>query len=198
MSPSPTMRENSSIRLHGQVQEVVGVMKKNIDRLLDRDVALNNLMTRADDLETSASTYNQTTKQLRRKYWWKNIKVLMKTSSSLCSILFVLLDQRVYRRNRLGGDCCHHQWVIRSSWSERHCIDVKFSVHRYESSRQKLIASIEVAFFSSVRCSYKSVLCSSPSTYSCFIRLLLLHCWCRLFVCIDWKPTSSPPSQISI
>ena len=50
-------------------------MKKNIDKLLDRDVALNNLMTRADDLETSASTYNQTTKQLRRKYWWKNAKV---------------------------------------------------------------------------------------------------------------------------
>ena len=62
-------------RLHGQVQEVVGVMKKNIDRLLDRDVALNHLMVRADDLETSASTYNQTTKQLRQKYWWKNTKV---------------------------------------------------------------------------------------------------------------------------
>ena len=54
-------------------------MKKNIDRLLDRDVALNNLMVRADDLETSASTYNQTTKQLRRKYWWKNSKVLLST-----------------------------------------------------------------------------------------------------------------------
>jgi hypothetical protein len=50
-------------------------MKKNIDKLLDRDVALNNLMTRADDLESSATTYNQTTKQLRRKYWWKNTKV---------------------------------------------------------------------------------------------------------------------------
>jgi hypothetical protein len=62
-------------RLHGQVQEVVGVMKKNIDRLLDRDVALSNLMTRADDLESSATTYNQTTKQLRRKYWWKNTRV---------------------------------------------------------------------------------------------------------------------------
>lgn len=50
-------------------------MKQNIDRLLDRDAGLNNLMIRADDLETSASTYNQTTKQLRRKYWWKNTKV---------------------------------------------------------------------------------------------------------------------------
>jgi hypothetical protein len=62
-------------RLHGQVQEVVGVMKQNIDKLLDRDVALNNLVSRTDDLQSSATTYNQTTKQLRRKYWWKNAKV---------------------------------------------------------------------------------------------------------------------------
>jgi hypothetical protein len=53
----------------------VGVMKQNIDKLLDRDVALNNLVTRADDLQSSATTYNQTTKQLRRKFWWKNAKV---------------------------------------------------------------------------------------------------------------------------
>ena len=76
-------------RLHGQVQEVVGVMKKNIDRLLDRDVALNNLMTRADDLETSATTYNQTTKQLRRKYWWKNTKVFL---SSIFLSIFSLFS----------------------------------------------------------------------------------------------------------
>ncbi len=50
-------------------------MKQNIDKLLDRDVALSNLATRADDLQSSATTYNQTTKQLRRKYWWKNAKV---------------------------------------------------------------------------------------------------------------------------
>ena len=53
-------------------------MKQNIDKLLDRDVALTNLVTRADDLQTSATTYNQTTKQLRRKYWWKNAKVKRK------------------------------------------------------------------------------------------------------------------------
>jgi hypothetical protein len=50
-------------------------MKQNIDKILDRDVALNNLVTRAGDLQSSATTYNQTTKQLRRKYWWKNAKV---------------------------------------------------------------------------------------------------------------------------
>jgi vesicle-associated membrane protein 7 len=78
-------------RLHGQVQEVVGVMKKNIDKLLDRDVALSNLMTRADDLESSATTYNQTTKQLRRKFWWKNAKVKLLS-------LFILAVIVLYRQ----------------------------------------------------------------------------------------------------
>ncbi len=82
------------LRLHGQVQEVVGVMKKNIDRLLDRDVVLSNLMTRADDLESSATTYNQTTKQLRRKYWWKNAKV--KNILSIYS--FVFFNQYCFSR----------------------------------------------------------------------------------------------------
>ena len=70
-------------RLHGQVQEVVGVMKQNIDKILDRDVALNNLANRADELQSSATTYNQTTKRLRNKYWWQNIKVKQK---DLCFI----------------------------------------------------------------------------------------------------------------
>jgi len=73
-------------RLHGQVQEVVGVMKQNIDKILDRDVALNNLANRADELQSSATTYNQTTKRLRNKYWWQNIKVKQK---DLCFISII-------------------------------------------------------------------------------------------------------------
>ncbi|CAF1087642.1 unnamed protein product [Adineta steineri] len=87
-------------KLHGQVQEVVGVMKKNIDRLLDRDVALNNLMTRADDLETSASTYNQTTKTLRRKYWWKNAKTNVCIAGIVVAVIFIIII--IIAFNRLG------------------------------------------------------------------------------------------------
>ncbi|CAF1040551.1 unnamed protein product [Adineta ricciae] len=88
-------------KLHGQVQEVVGVMKKNIDRLLDRDVALNNLMTRADDLETSASTYNQTTKQLRRKYWWKNTRTNICIAGIVIGvILFIIIIIAFSRRGK--------------------------------------------------------------------------------------------------
>jgi len=88
-------------KLHGQVKEVVGVMKQNIDRLLDRDAGLNNLMIRADDLETSASTYNQTTKQLRRKYWWKNTKTNVCIAGIVFGvILFIIIVAAFNRRTK--------------------------------------------------------------------------------------------------
>jgi hypothetical protein len=73
-------------------------MKKNIDKLLDRDAALNNLMTRAEDLETSSTTYNQTTQQLRRKYWWKNAKVQ--------KIQFFIIIHSFFLGKFMH--CCHH------------------------------------------------------------------------------------------
>jgi len=85
-------------KIHGQVQEVVGVMKKNIDKLLDRDVALNHLMTRADDLETSATTYNQTTKQLQRKYWWKNAKTNVWIAGIIIAVILIIIMTIAFSR----------------------------------------------------------------------------------------------------
>jgi len=85
-------------KIQGQVQEVVGVMKKNIDKLLDRDVALNNLMTRADELHVSADTYNQTTKSLSRKMWWKNQKTNMCIGGTVAIVLFIIILSIVLSR----------------------------------------------------------------------------------------------------
>ncbi|CAF2807088.1 unnamed protein product [Rotaria sp. Silwood2] len=79
--------------LHGQVQEVVGVMKDNIDKLLDRDVALNNLVTRTDDLQSSATTYNRTAKQLKRKYWWKNTKTNICIGGIVITVVLIIISE---------------------------------------------------------------------------------------------------------
>ncbi|CAF3705151.1 unnamed protein product [Rotaria sp. Silwood1] len=83
--------DNSVKQLHGQVQEVVGVMKNNIDKLLDRDVALNNLVTRSDDLQLSATSYNRTAKQLQRKYWWKNAKTNMCIAGIVITVVIIII-----------------------------------------------------------------------------------------------------------
>lgn len=85
-------------------------MKQNIDKLLDRDVALNNLASRADDLQSSATSYNQTARQLRKKYWWKNAKVCLKNNQYfLTSKSKFLLDKCMHRWNYYHSN--HHYYM---------------------------------------------------------------------------------------
>ncbi|CAF0845867.1 unnamed protein product [Didymodactylos carnosus] len=99
-SSTGTGNEQGIKKLHGQVQEVVGVMKKNIDKLLDRDVGLSNLMTRADELHTTADTYNQTTKQLSRKIWWKNAKTNICIGTTVAIVLIIIIVSIVVNRRK--------------------------------------------------------------------------------------------------
>ena len=54
-----------------QVQEVVGVMRNNIDKVLERDSKLNDLDYRASNLQATSAVFQQSSKRLRKKYWWQ-------------------------------------------------------------------------------------------------------------------------------
>merc|ERR1711942_433752 len=71
------------------VNEVVGVMRNNIDKVLERDSKLNDLDYRASNLEASSSMFQQSSRRLRKKYWWQNLK--MKLWLGGCSILIILV-----------------------------------------------------------------------------------------------------------
>ena len=71
-----------------QVQEVVGVMRNNIDevkmfslfpswlkstllKVLKRDSKLNDLDHRANNLQATSAVFQQSSRKLRKKYWWQ-------------------------------------------------------------------------------------------------------------------------------
>uniref|UniRef100_A0A8C5EWZ2 Vesicle-associated membrane protein 3-like n=1 Tax=Gouania willdenowi TaxID=441366 RepID=A0A8C5EWZ2_GOUWI len=58
-----------------QVDEVVDIMRVNVDKVLDRDQKLSELDDRADALQAGASQFETSAAKLKRKYWWKNCKV---------------------------------------------------------------------------------------------------------------------------
>ncbi|KAH9644012.1 hypothetical protein HF086_004273 [Spodoptera exigua] len=58
-----------------QVDEVVDIMKTNMDKVLDRDVKLSELDDRADALQYGASQFEQQAKSLKNKFWLQNLKV---------------------------------------------------------------------------------------------------------------------------
>ena len=56
--------------------QVVDIMRVNVDKVLERDQKLSELDDRADALQAGASQFETSAAKLKRKYWWKNCKVL--------------------------------------------------------------------------------------------------------------------------
>lgn len=59
------------------MDEVVGIMRTNVEKVLERDQKLSELDDRADALQQGASQFEQQAGKLKRKYWWKNLKVII-------------------------------------------------------------------------------------------------------------------------
>ncbi|XP_011837022.1 PREDICTED: vesicle-associated membrane protein 3 [Mandrillus leucophaeus] len=78
LSTGPTAAPGSNRRLQqtqNQVDEVVDIMRVNVDKVLERDQKLSELDDRADALQAGASQFETSAAKLKRKYWWKNCKM---------------------------------------------------------------------------------------------------------------------------
>ncbi|XP_016118598.1 vesicle-associated membrane protein 2-like, partial [Sinocyclocheilus grahami] len=71
----PNLSSNRRLQqTQAQVDEVVDIMRVNVDKVLERDQKLSELDDRADALQAGASQFESSAAKLKNKYWWKNIK----------------------------------------------------------------------------------------------------------------------------
>uniref|UniRef100_A0A7M4EBC4 V-SNARE coiled-coil homology domain-containing protein n=1 Tax=Crocodylus porosus TaxID=8502 RepID=A0A7M4EBC4_CROPO len=85
--PPSTANVTSNRRLQqtqAQVDEVVDIMRVNVDKVIERDQKLSQLDNMADALQAGASQFETSAAKLKRKYWWKNCK---SSSEWICVIL---------------------------------------------------------------------------------------------------------------
>ena len=69
------MMQSSSLEsTKNQVNEVIGVMQSNIQKVIDRDNQLDDLNQRSVNMSANASQFQVHSKNLKKKYWWKNFK----------------------------------------------------------------------------------------------------------------------------
>lgn len=52
-------------------------MRVNVDKVLERDQKLSELDDRADALQAGAAQFETSAAKLKRKFWWKNCKVIV-------------------------------------------------------------------------------------------------------------------------
>ncbi|KFW00192.1 Synaptobrevin, partial [Eurypyga helias] len=70
--------------------QVVDIMRVNVDKVLERDQKLSELDDRADALQAGASQFESSAAKLKRKYWWKNCKMMI-MMGVICAIVVVVI-----------------------------------------------------------------------------------------------------------
>ncbi|XP_028819209.1 vesicle associated membrane protein 1a [Denticeps clupeoides] len=74
----PNLSSNRRLQqTQAQVDEVVDIMRVNVDKVLERDQKLSELDDRADALQAGASQFESSAAKLKNKYWWKNCKMMI-------------------------------------------------------------------------------------------------------------------------
>nr|POE46741.1 vesicle-associated membrane protein 714 [Quercus suber] len=63
--------------VQGQIDEVRGIMTRNIEQVLERGERINVLVDKTDRLGGSASDFRVRSRGLKRKMWWKNIRLMV-------------------------------------------------------------------------------------------------------------------------
>ncbi|KAJ8246861.1 hypothetical protein GJAV_G00256180 [Gymnothorax javanicus] len=89
--PPPNLTSNRRLQqTQAQVDEVVDIMRVNVDKVLERDQKLSELDDRADALQAGASQFETSAAKLKRKYWWKNLKMMI-ILGVICVIILIII-----------------------------------------------------------------------------------------------------------
>ncbi|KAF7238103.1 Vesicle-associated membrane protein 1, partial [Varanus komodoensis] len=89
--PPPNLTSNRRLQqTQVQVEEVVDIMRVNVDKVLKRDQMLSELDERADALQAGAQVFESSAAALKRKYWWKNCKMMIMLGV-ICAIVVIAI-----------------------------------------------------------------------------------------------------------
>ncbi|XP_034500997.1 vesicle-associated membrane protein 1 isoform X2 [Ailuropoda melanoleuca] len=139
--PGPPPNTTSNRRLQqtqAQVEEVVDIMRVNVDKVLKRDEILSQLDDRADALQVGASQFESSAAKLKRKYWWKNCKMMIMLGA-ICAIIVVVIVNSVKGLLRPSTFCSEAEclpqslvaWISSSVTSLSVCHNQCSNVHSW-------------------------------------------------------------------
>ncbi len=83
------MAQRRMAQQQAQVDEVVGIMKSNVEKVLERDSKLSELDERADALQDGASQFEKQAGKLKNKFWLQNMKFII--MGGIVALIFLIL-----------------------------------------------------------------------------------------------------------
>nr|AAC47498.1 synaptobrevin homolog [Hirudo medicinalis] len=98
--PQPAPQSKRLQQAQAQVDEVVDMMRVNVDKVLEKDQKLAELDGRADALQAGASQFEASAGKLKRKFWWKNMKMML-IMGAVVAVVVVIFGAWIY--NKFSG-----------------------------------------------------------------------------------------------
>jgi len=92
VSMRPPVEQSRKLQqTQAQVDEVVDIMRVNVEKVLDRDQKISQLDDRAEALQAGASQFEASAGKLKRKYWWKNCKMMLILGGIVGIIVIIII-----------------------------------------------------------------------------------------------------------
>lgn len=85
--------------VQSQVQDVVGVMKQNIDKVVERGDCLDDLQDKSDNLADGARNFSNRAVRLRKKMWWNNLRTKIFIALILIVLILIIIISATRKKN---------------------------------------------------------------------------------------------------
>lgn len=86
------------LQLQSTVNEVTDVLRSNVNKVLDRGVAIDRLNERSELLTTRTNEFRIGARAVRRKFWWQNIRLMLILGViAIVIIVFLICKYRILK-----------------------------------------------------------------------------------------------------
>ncbi|XP_013419948.1 vesicle-associated membrane protein 7-like [Lingula anatina] len=79
-------------KVQGQVDELKGIMVKNIDSMVSRGERLELLVDKTEDLSSHSVQFRKSSQNLARSLWWKNVKITIVVAVIAIIVLYLIVS----------------------------------------------------------------------------------------------------------
>jgi vesicle-associated membrane protein 7 len=84
-------KQDAISNVQNEIENVRGIMTENIERVLERGERIDLLVDKTDRLGGSAHEFRVRSKGLRRKMWWKNVKLMVMLTVVVIFLIYLFV-----------------------------------------------------------------------------------------------------------
>ena len=89
--PSEYPRSDDKVgQVRREVDEVSGIMKENVQALVQQGIALNELHDKTDDLLSEAKNFKKSSTAMKNAMWWKDMQMKLIIGGVVFVILLII------------------------------------------------------------------------------------------------------------